>query len=248
MTTERDRIQARTAAEAQHVAKATRIDLNAFLALSDAERGARWRQWSLASKQDVVIQQIEALGYDWDAAAVAHFVAKYDTRWENGQQDSDLVVPAASAILARASDDSDTARRHEDYQGVRQLDRVRMNVLRGARLCWVRGDLLIASINHPGVVYSVNRSGCSCPNGAAGRAQCWHVALFDLLLAMLETEAETADMEAGADDDETPAPLPLPTWPSELGDTEGDPTPPDRPRRPLALIVVAARARCWATL
>lgn len=196
MSNARDAIKANIASEARHVAKTTRIDLAAFVALSDAERGQRWRQWSLSSKQDVVIQQITALGYDWDDASVAHFVAKYDERWENGQKESDLVIPPAALILDRASDDFKQAQLHGDAAGMAQINRVRMNITRGARLCWVMGDLLIGSINHPGTVYSVNRVGCSCPNGVAGKAACWHVCLFDLLLAMFETEVETADIDA----------------------------------------------------
>jgi len=73
-----------------------------------------------------------------------------------------------------------------------------MSVLNGAKLCWHAGDLLISSLNTPGAVYSVTNCGCSCPNGAAGKAQCWHVALFDLLLDMQATAVESADMLADA--------------------------------------------------
>jgi hypothetical protein len=62
----------------------TRIDLAAFLALSSDARGARWRQWPIAAKRDVVIQQLARLGYDWSEALVAEQVAKYDAKWAIG--------------------------------------------------------------------------------------------------------------------------------------------------------------------
>lgn len=200
MSNARDNIKAQMADEAGYISR-TRIDLDAFLAAGN-DRGAQWRGWDVSAKEDAVRQQLGRLGYGADAADVAFWIAKYDERYENGQRDSDLAIPPAAAILARASDEHATAQQHGDTQGVAQLNRVRMNITRGARLCWVRGDLLIASINNPGQVYSVNRLGCSCPNGVAGKAGCWHVALFDLLLAMLDTQAETADMEAESREDD----------------------------------------------
>ena len=113
----------------------------------------------------------------------------------NTSQDFPL-TPSAESIAGLAKERADLARGFDDATGARQLDRVRMNVLNGSRLTWHLGDLLISSLNTPGAVYSVNRSGCSCPNGAAGRQTCWHVALFDLLLDMQEEAAATADMEA----------------------------------------------------
>ena len=70
------------------------------------------------------------------------------------------------------------------------------HVLAGARICWHAGDLLVASLNTPGAVYAVNARGCSCANGRAGRAACWHVELYEQLLAMRDTAAETADLAA----------------------------------------------------
>lgn len=111
---------------------------------------------------------------------------------------TDLTIPPVADILDLVKERYDTARRHDDTPGARQLDRVRQNLLNGARLSWHLGDLLIQSVNTPGAVYSVNARGCTCPNGAAGRASCWHVALFDLLVDMQEETATTADMEADA--------------------------------------------------
>lgn len=127
---------------------------------------------------------------------------------------SDLTIPPVADILTLVKERRDLAALHEDAAGVRQLDRVRMNILSGARLAWSYGDLLIQSVNTPGAVYSVNRAGCSCPNGVAGRASCWHCALFDTLLDMAETAADSADSEAerdeADDDDDTPPAPPSP--------------------------------------
>jgi hypothetical protein len=84
---------------------------------------------------------------------------------------------------------------------------VRVNLLNGAALSWSLGDLLIQSANRPGAVYSVNRSGCTCPNGLKGKAQCWHVALYDLLLDMQEDRAAAADILADAAAERTEAEL-----------------------------------------
>lgn len=109
---------------------------------------------------------------------------------------TDQAIPPAADILSLAKERSDLAQRHDDWAGAAQLNRVRVNVARGARLHWSLGDLLIQSVNNPGQVYSVSNQGCTCPNGAAGKASCWHVALFDLLLDMSEEAAATADMAA----------------------------------------------------
>lgn len=115
----------------------------------------------------------------------------------NTPQDFPL-IPSAEQIAELAKERADQARMHDDTPGARALDRMRMNVLNGARLRWHLSDLLIQSVNNPGSVYSVNRSSCTCPNGAAGKATCWHICLFDLLLDMRETAADTADIDADA--------------------------------------------------
>lgn len=198
MTTERDRIQARITAEAQQVVKTTRIDLDGFLALSSDERGARWRQWDEAAKFQAVAMMLERRCGDWTVEAVAHWTAHYNAKWEASQVVTDMTIPPASEILGLAKERSETAQRHEDWAGAAQLNRLRVNVQRGARLSWHLGDLLIQSVNHPGTVYSVSRKRCTCPNGQAGKASCWHICLHDLLLDMLDTAADTADMEADA--------------------------------------------------
>ncbi len=112
--------------------------------------------------------------------------------------ESDLTIPSVESILELVKERYDLARLHDDIPGARQLDRVRQNLLNGARLSWHLGDLLIQSVNTPGAVYSVNARGCTCPNGAAGRSSCWHVALYDTLVELAEEDAATADMEAEA--------------------------------------------------
>ena len=191
MTTEADRINARIADEAQEISR-TRIDLDAFLALSSEDRAARWRQWPSSAKTDAIIQQLGRAGLDWTAELVAHWTKHYDAKYGV----SDLVVPPAADILAVAKERSDLAQQHGDYAGAAQLNRLRVNVQRGAHLSFHLGDLLVQSVNNPGQVYAVNRRGCTCPNGQAGRSQCWHVALFDLLMDMLDERAATADMDA----------------------------------------------------
>src|SRR5689334_7674741 len=131
MSNARDAIKAQIADEAQHIAKTTRIDLDCFLALNADVRGARWRQWDALAKADAVIQQLNRAGIDWTNDLVALWIAKYDERWENGQRESDLVIPSANAILARATDEHATAQQHGDVQSVAQLNRLRMNIVRG---------------------------------------------------------------------------------------------------------------------
>lgn len=111
---------------------------------------------------------------------------------------TDLYLPPTADILEVVKERYDTARLHDDTPGARQLDRVRVNLRAGARLDWHLGDLLIQSVNNPGQVYSVNRRGCTCPNGVKGKAACWHVALFDILEDMAEDRAAAADLLADA--------------------------------------------------
>jgi hypothetical protein len=109
-----------------------------------------------------------------------------------------LGIPPLADILDLVKERHATAVQHDDYAGAGQLNRVRMNLGRGAHLAWSLGDLLIQSVNNPGQVYSVNRAGCTCPNGRAGKAACWHVALYDLLLDMADDRAALADLLADA--------------------------------------------------
>lgn len=107
---------------------------------------------------------------------------------------SDLRIPRLTDIIARALDIRESAQRIGDTAATAQLDRL-IERLPGARLCWQLGTLVIESTS--GNTYQVTRGGCSCLNGQrCGKRACWHVALFELLLDMLDTEAETLDQDA----------------------------------------------------
>lgn len=93
----------------------TRIDLASFLALSSDERGARWRQWPIAAKRDVVIQQLARLGYDWSDALVAEQIAKYDAKWALGPLDA-----AVEGALERLAGEHSAAARLAVVSGDKQ--------------------------------------------------------------------------------------------------------------------------------
>lgn len=174
------------------------IDLDAFLALSGDERAARWQQWDRAAKFQAVALMLERKYGDWSEEEIERWIAKYDAKWAPAPSlpASDLALPPVEDVLALVKERFDTAERHGDYVGAGQLNRVRMSLLRGAHIAWHLGDLLVASVNTPGLVYSTNKRGCSCANGRAGKSSCWHVALYDLLIDMQEERAATADMAA----------------------------------------------------
>lgn len=111
---------------------------------------------------------------------------------------TDRPIPPTEEIVAVVRERQVTAAQHEDWPGYDQLGRITSNLDRGATLVWQLGDLLITSVNTPGKEYTVNRAGCTCPNGRAGRAHCWHVALYDLLLDMQAEAADEADDAADA--------------------------------------------------
>ncbi len=107
---------------------------------------------------------------------------------------TDMRIPRLTDIIARALDIRESAARLGDTAATRQIDRL-IERLPGARLCWVLGVLHIDSPS--GGRYQVTRAGCSCLNSTKGHARaCWHVALFELLLDMLETEAQSRDIAA----------------------------------------------------
>ena len=123
---------------------------------------------------------------------------------------SDLHIPARAAIVDRACDLLGSAYRLQDDRTAGQLEKV-IKFVHTTSLCWHLGALRILSPS--GGMYSVTRAGCNCPNGTHGQRQCWHVALFEILLDMLDTEADTMDMQADPPGD------------NPLGDDEGDTTP-----------------------
>lgn len=190
---------ARLEHEAQITAKHAHIDLDAFLACSRTERARRWcEHYSAADKHNLCALMLERRFGDWEADEVARWVAHYDATYAAVLTESDRALPPVADILAVAKERFDTAQQHGDYAGAAQLARLRQNLARGAHLTWQFGDLLVASVNTPGAVYTVNRRGCTCPNGQAGRSSCWHVALYDLLLDMHQEAADEADEAADA--------------------------------------------------
>lgn len=106
---------------------------------------------------------------------------------------TDLPIPRLTAIVDRALDCRASAVRLHDDATTRQIDRL-IDHLPNARMSWQLGTLHIVSPS--GGRYQVSRAGCSCPNGQAGKRQCWHITLHELLLEMFETDCETADMRA----------------------------------------------------
>ena len=123
---------------------------------------------------------------------------------------SDLHIPERAAIVDRACDLLGSAYRLQDDPTARQLERLIANIPT-AGLCWQLGALYVASPS--GASYRVTRGGCDCPNARAGKRQCWHVAAYELLLDMLQTEADTMDMACDPPGD------------NPMGDDEGDTTP-----------------------
>lgn len=144
---------------------------------------------------------------------------------------SDLFIPRLSDILDRALDCRDSAVRLKDAAAVRQLDRLIAN-LPGATLCWQLGTLHIGSPS--GHSYQVTRAGCSCPNGTKShKRQCYHIALFELLLDMLDTECETRDLAALVPPDTAP------------GEDLPDDIPPNPGRRLGARLAFARTQLAW---
>lgn len=102
-------------------------------------------------------------------------------------------IPSTTRMINRALDLRGDAIRQHDLVTVAGLDILIRNLYRGARLSWAEGgELLIKSASNPGAVYTVRHNCCSCPCFGP----CWHGRARELLLAMFETEAETADMAA----------------------------------------------------
>lgn len=87
MITEADRINAALTDEARDGLR-TIISLDGFLALKGEARAARWRQMDRAGKWQLVVQQIERLGYDWMPSDVELHIAKYDERYAAGPLDA----------------------------------------------------------------------------------------------------------------------------------------------------------------
>jgi hypothetical protein len=109
---------------------------------------------------------------------------------------SDLRIPRHTDILDRALDYRESAARLADVATVARIDRLVTN-LPSTVLCWTLGTLHLTSPS--GGRYQVTRAGCSCPNGTKSSARaCWHLSIFEILIDLFETEAESADQAAEA--------------------------------------------------
>jgi len=169
------------------------IVLDTFMAMAQDERRAVWALASDADKRGLALQIIRRKNHGPDEATIAIYLEQLEVRFG-----SDQLLPSAAEILAAAKEYADTARTFGDFAGAAQLGRVRQNLLNGARLTWHLGDLLIQSVNNPGSVYTVSGRGCTCPNGRKGKQECWHLALFALLVEMAEDRAAARDILADA--------------------------------------------------
>lgn len=103
-------------------------------------------------------------------------------------------VPSKQRIIDRANDARADATAHHADDTVRHLDTLISNLYRGMSAKWnADGHLIVRSANTRGAVYTATSNNCSCP---AYVDYCCHRRLLDLILDILDTEAETADMEA----------------------------------------------------
>jgi hypothetical protein len=169
------------------------IVLDTFMAMAQDDRRAVWALASDADRRGLALQIIRRKNHGPDEATIQIYLGQLEQRFG-----TDQLLPATAEILAAAKEYADTARTFGDLAGAAQLGRVRQNLLNGARLTWHLGDLLIQSVNNPGSVYTTSQRGCTCPNGAAGKQTCWHLALFELLVTIAEDRAAARDMLADA--------------------------------------------------
>jgi hypothetical protein len=127
-------------------------------------------------------------------------------------------IPARQSIIDRANDERADAVHAHDESTVRQLDTLIGNLHKGAKLRWAAdGALMTTSCNTKGNIYRTTQHTCDCP----AFKPCWHMRMFDLLLDMLQTEAETADQACDPPGEDSP-----------LGPNEGDTLPKYRPLGP----------------
>ena len=151
--------------------------------------------------------------------------------------ETDLTIPPITAIRDRASEQRADALRIQDKPTADQLDNLIKALKRNIRMAWNYGDLLVSSASTPGTVYTVSCGVCNCP----ARKPCKHLKLAEVLIDMLDTLAESADIEADVDDWEFAAAMTDHDPPFEdnpLGGDEGD----DVPARSIGRRLAEARA------
>lgn len=108
---------------------------------------------------------------------------------------SDLSLPDQADILSLLAERIGISELRGDGCAARRLGRAFDSIAAGAGVAWAMGDLLVESLNSPGTVYTVTTRGCSCRAGRNGLL-CWHREVYDALVELAETAADTADMEA----------------------------------------------------
>ena len=123
--------------------------------------------------------------------------------------ESDMTIPPVVAIQDRVRDLADQAWRQDDNATYRQLVNLADALKRGIKMTWSMGDLVVTSASTPGVVYTVSCGACNCP----AHKPCKHLKLAEVLLDMLDTVADSADMACDPPGD------------NPLGDDEGDTLP-----------------------
>jgi len=102
-------------------------------------------------------------------------------------------IPSRQSIIDRASDQRADAVARHDSTTIRGIDTLIKNLYLGLKMRWdADGALIVRSVSTPGAVYAVGTHTCSCP----AHKPCYHQRLRDLLLEMLEVEADSADMDA----------------------------------------------------
>jgi hypothetical protein len=115
-----------------------------------------------------------------------------------------LSIPPAESILQRAADLRYDARQQRDASAIKASAAIIASVVCDYdTLAWDGQYLTVASESHPGATHQVSAFGCSCP----AKKPCWHMRLRELLIGLFETEAESADIQADAD--ELPAARPI---------------------------------------
>ncbi len=211
MTTERDRIIARTAADAQVLASVV-IDLAAFLALAPEARAARWRQFDRSAKHQLVCQAIvKQTGRDWEPEEVAAGIAHYDAKYGSELMASEAAVYAALERLAEENArTARQARERHDADDARFFQRAANAYVKALRLYrdGVRpeqlpsGQWTLPSQRQGEPAHLLFKDGdwvCTC---AAGASMHWASALIigielatDLLDEGLVGEAEIADSQ-----------------------------------------------------
>lgn len=189
-----------------HPADMGSIDCAAFILQSRDGQRVVWFSASDADRRGLAIALLRRKGHGPDEESIANYLLAMDERFG-----SDQATPSAAELTAACAD------RAAGHMAAR-YGKLAQRIEAGARLAWSSGVLLVASPS--GALYHVGAAGCDCPNGTAGRSQCWHLLCRSLLLELLDEWAALADEQ----------------------DLAGGVPPPDPPAARLISRLVAARA------